>query len=534
MEKKTVFLTGSSGNMGWHGFQQLYQRKHRFHIVLLNLDDRKSHEKFAPYANDPCVTLLWGNLRNYQDVLAGVTGADIVLHVGGMVSPAADYDPKGTIKTNVTAARNIVRAVKAQPNPDAVKIVYIGTVAQTGERDAPLHWGRCGDPIKISVYDHYAISKTVAERVFAESGLRYWVSLRQSGILYADILRNYDPIMFHVPINGVLEWATVEDSGRLLANVCEDWVPDEFWRRFYNIGSGAAYRLTNYEFEQHLLRALGLGGDPRKLFKANWFALRNFHGQWFADSDLLEEYLHFRENKPIRQYFDEIAAGLPWYFRLAKIAPKALVRLLGMRRLTTIPLFGTIYWIKHDVAHRIHAFFGSKEAWKRIGSWKTFEIKRPAKEAALLKHGYDESKPLEALTLSDLRAAAMFRGGACMSQTYSGPYAPLRWRCAHGHEFAMSPNLVLRGGHWCPDELPGPKDGDWSNPFNPWDYGKESEVNPFFAQVWYPLHNKDESQVYGEEIFAGMKGYESAGVPRNRMRRKRQQKHGCGLPMPVQ
>ena len=37
-----------------------------------------------------------------------------------------------------------------------------------------------------------------AEAVFAESGLRHWVSLRQSGILYGDILKNMEPIMFHV------------------------------------------------------------------------------------------------------------------------------------------------------------------------------------------------------------------------------------------------------------------------------------------------------------------------------------------------
>ncbi|MCL2300155.1 MAG: NAD-dependent epimerase/dehydratase family protein, partial [Firmicutes bacterium] len=222
MAKKTVFLTGSSGNMGWHGFQELYRRRDKFDLVLLNLDEPKGRALFAPYENDPSVKLIWGNLLSYEDVLAGVTGADYVLHVGGMVSPMADYDPKNTFKVNVTAARNIVRAIQAQPNADEIKTVYIGTVAETGERDAPIHWGRTGDPIKISVWDHYAISKTIAESVFAESGLKHWVSLRQSGILYGNIIKNFDPIMFHVPMNGVLEWATVEDSGRLLANVCED------------------------------------------------------------------------------------------------------------------------------------------------------------------------------------------------------------------------------------------------------------------------------------------------------------------------
>ena len=61
-------------------------------------------------------------------------GADYVLHVGGMVSPAADYFPKKTLKVNTTAAQYIVDAVKAQPNSDRIKVVYIGSVAQTGHR----------------------------------------------------------------------------------------------------------------------------------------------------------------------------------------------------------------------------------------------------------------------------------------------------------------------------------------------------------------------------------------------------------------
>ena len=70
----------------------------------------------------------------------------------------------------------------------------------------------------------------------------------QTGILCPELLfKGSDPITFHVPLDGVLEWATAEDSGRLLANVCEEEVPDEFWNRFYNISSGPSFRLTNYE-----------------------------------------------------------------------------------------------------------------------------------------------------------------------------------------------------------------------------------------------------------------------------------------------
>lgn len=495
-EKKTVMLTGASGTMGSAGFKELYARRDRYNIVLLLRYSDKNLKMYEPYRDDKSVRIVWGDLTDYDDVLEAVTGADIVLHVGGMVSPAADYFPKKTIETNVSAAKNIVDAVKAQPNPDDIKVVYIGTVAETGDRNPPIHWARTGDPIKVSAYDHYAVSKVMAEHIFAESGLKHWCSLRQSGILYPDILKNYDPIMFHVPINGVLEWATVEDSGRLLANICSDDVPEEFWRRFYNIGSGQNYRLTNFEFEELLLRAIGIG-SAKSIFNANWFTLHNFHGQWYTDSDLLEDYLHFRANIPVQEYFDIMSASVPSYFKLAKIAPPSIVKHLGMKRLTKMPVYGTMRWLKEKNMSRITSYYGSIDEWERIGTWNDFEVIRPSDEMTYLDHGYDENKPISELDVEDMKKAAEFRGGKCLSKTMvKGDLdTPLTWKCAHGHEFTMSPNLVLRGGHWCSEEM------TW-----PWTYAEEARVNPFFAQVWYPHHSPDEEPVFDEHVRNAMQG----------------------------
>lgn len=326
MNKKTVFLTGATGTMGKAGLKELLHRTDRFNITLLVRPSKRNQKSMAQYEKNPNIRIVWGDLNNYDDILAAVTGADIVLHVGGLVSPKADYVPKQTLRVNIGAVENIVKAIKAQPDPDNIKLVYIGSVAQTGHRNPPIHWGRTGDPISASIHDYYGLSKTVAERIVAESGLKHWVSLRQSGILSTEMLFNgSDPISFHVPIAGVLEWATTEDSGRLLANVCEDNVPEEFWNRFYNISSGASYRLTNYEFEAKVMKALSCPA-PEKIFGANWFATENFHGQWYTDADVLENYLHFRANIPSDEYFHQLAASLPWYFRLAKIVPACLIK----------------------------------------------------------------------------------------------------------------------------------------------------------------------------------------------------------------
>lgn len=473
--------------MGGATLNELLGRGDKFDITVLVRDNKRNRKLMAKYGVK--VRVVWGDLTRYDDVLKGASGADYVLHVGGMVSPRADYKPKSVVEVNVKAAENVVKAVKAQPNSDAVKVVYIGSVAQTGDRREPLHWARTGDPIFPSIFDYYAISKCRAERIFAESGLKHWVSLRQSGILYPAILKNMDPIMFHVPIRGVLEWATVEDSGRLLANLCEDGLPEEFWCKFYNIGSGEEYRLTNYEFECYLLKCINCPA-PEKIFDVEWFATHNFHGQYYLDSDKLEEYLHFRANVPVADYFAQMAKTLPWYFSLAKIAPAWLIKPF-MRLIAKDKIFGTLGWVEQGNEPRIKAFFGSREERSKIGSWEQMrEIHLAGKdEAERLSHGYDESKPLSELDIDDMREAAAFRGGKCLSQSMAkGDLATkLEWECAFGHRFEASPALVLLGGHWCDECDPAP-----------WRFDEQAKRNPFLAQVWNKMRPEgDGGQEYG-------------------------------------
>ena len=352
--------------MGWAGFQELYKRKDRFDIRLLARDSKKNHKKLDKYASDPAVTIIWGDLTRYEDVLEGVNGSDYVLHVGGMVSPAADYYPEKTLKVNVAAAENVVKAVLAQPNKDDMKVVYIGSVAQYGDCNPPYHWGDVNAPQTPAKYDMYALSKIQSEKIFAEAGLKNWVSLRQSGILYPGILKVLNPTAFHVPVGGVLEWATIEDSGRLLAQVCEDWVPEEFWNQVYNISSGEQYRMTNYEFESRLLKGLGLPG-PEKVFEPHWFALKNFHGMWYTDADRLEDFLHFRANTPIDEYFATMKSKLPWFYSLAFLAPAWAVKFF-MKPYAFEKGMGTQWWVENDPA-KFEAYYGSREAYEAIRSW---------------------------------------------------------------------------------------------------------------------------------------------------------------------
>jgi hypothetical protein len=77
----------------------------------------------------------------------------------------------------------------------------------------------------VSQFDEYGQTKVIAEKLLIESKLPKWAWLRQTGIFHAAMLALRDPIMTHSTLGGVMEWATAEDSARLLAGIAERDLP---------------------------------------------------------------------------------------------------------------------------------------------------------------------------------------------------------------------------------------------------------------------------------------------------------------------
>ena len=464
--RKTVFLTGATGNMGRETVKRIAERADALRLRILVRPEERAHPVVKDVQRRGLAEIVWGDLTDAASIREGVKGADVVLHVGALVSPLADRLPADLVtRVNVGGAQNIVDAIHAVGDPRTTRLIYIGTVAETGSRNAPVHWGRTGDPIKISAYDHYAVTKTQAEAIVAQSGITHWASVRQSGMAHFEMWKIFDPIMFHNPLNGVFEWSTANDSGRLMAALCGDDVPDTFWRNFYNLGGGASSRVVNHEFMEKSMP------NYRKVLKPHWFATRNFHGQWYADSDRLEALVPFREQS-LDDYFKEAPRHMPW---IARTVPKLMPGVVSkqIEKLANGP-DGSLNWFATNNEAKIRAYFGSRAAWDAIPrNWDDFRFAQPSRQPTLLDHGYDESRSPEDWRVDDLKAAAEYRGGKYLGSAFDGPDVSAEWQSAAGHRFTMTPRLYLQGGHWCPLTM-----------LDPAAYEAEAARNPFFAQIW--------------------------------------------------
>ena len=144
----------------------------------------------------------------------------------------------------------------------------------------------------------------------------------------------------------------------------------------------------------------------------------------------------------------------------------------------------------------------------------SLHLSHPTEQPVVLSHGYDETKPLADFTLADMQQAAAYRGGMCLSkEMVQGDLdTPLEWQCAEGHRFKASPRLILLGGHWCPECFPFPyhnanldglEEAGIPTYTRPWQWDNEAKRNPFFAQLWQPLHDNEENNTYGADVFDG-------------------------------
>lgn len=494
-----IAMSGASGNMGREALKQTmeYDSVELMRILLQNNKESARFAKCLKKLYGDRIDVVFGSIHEKDVCERLVADANYVINMAAVIPPESDANAQSSRIANADGVIALVNAVKkCKPQP---KYVHISTVALYGNRNEKHPFGRVGDPLVVSPFDVYAKDKLFGERYVLDSDLDCWAVLRQTAMLHPNMMKDNlsDGLMFHTPLNAPLEWVSSRDSGYLIKRIIERDAQEEvpnFWKKIYNIGAGYGGRCTGYETFNYGFEMIG--GSAEKFFKPNWFASRNFHGMWFADSDELNNLFAYQRDT-VQGYWKEIQKAHP-VFSFGKFVPKSLLYIFLFKRLL-YHRNSPYKWLNDRDSAKVQAYFGCADDVKKIPTvWKDTKLiakgdygdyaeMKKTENAEYLSHGYDEDKPIEKWRIEDLRQAAEFRGGQCLSEDIGkNVYKKVKWQCAEGHTFESSPYTVLRGGHWCPHcTIP-----------EPCQFDRIAKVAPFYAQIWYDSHDQNENCIY--------------------------------------
>lgn len=496
-------VLGGSGNMGREAVKAILYLPFVSQVRLLAHHSNGFDFKGLDSDCRKKACFISGSITDKKILFDLVNKADVVLNMAAVIPPLSDKKPALAEEVNYKGLINLIDVLRSLPSRPLY--IHISTVALYGNRNAIHPFGRVGDPLLVSAFDAYGASKLRGELAVIESGLN-WVVLRQTGILYPEIMKNNlnDGLMFHTPFNTPLEWVTSKDTARLIAGILakreEKKLTSSFYRHVFNIGGGEKMRDTGYEVLKSGFSLMG--GKVSDFFSTRSNVTRNFHGIWFYDSCVLEDEFHFQRQSG-DDFWKEMAKK-KWFYAFGRIVPDRFIKSVILKKAFNDSLCPS-YWEKKNDQARLTAFYGSKEAYENINSdWNEFplfcldkmpdgsrtdyKLRKKEENAQLTDLGYDYAKKDEDIDYQDLVSVALAHGGKVLSQSFKKGdlYSKVEFENQDGEAFFLTPYAVLRAGHWI-------------NPLyksNVWDFDRLARKDRIYAALYYDSHSKVEDNLY--------------------------------------
>ncbi len=493
-----IAITGVTGNMGTQVLNECLKIPDTQYKLLVFPKDKRIKDIKRRHKKDlKRIEFVIGSIADKTVCERLIDGVSYVVNMAAVIPPLSDQRPERAIECNEKGADVLATAIE-QANPQP-KLIHISTMALYGNRNEKHLWGRVGDPLLISPFDLYSLTKMRGEFRILESDIRHKAVIRQTAMLHDNMLSDNmsDGLMFHTCFNAPLEWSTAETSGLLIANILRQDIAqdlgDNFWGKVFNLGGGLANCVTGYDILDDGFEIIG--GSVKNFFEPRFNATRNFHGLWFYDSHVLEDMFHYQTQTTV-DFWNKFKKthGI---LKAGKAVPKSWIKRLAIMSLFKSPN-SAVYWYKHKDEAKMIAYFGGVSQYEKLGKkWDNFpllkfgkyengdsvdyEALRNPKNAVLPDIGYDPEKEVKFETLKHI---AELHGGKLLSN--SGNITDrLQWENQDGELFTARGTTVL-AGHW----------------YNPsykeycWDFDRLAKADKIYAQIWYDSHDANEDNYY--------------------------------------
>jgi len=321
-----ILLTGAFGNVGQFTLQELVGRGHR--VRCFDLPSRANKKAARQWATK--AEVMWGDLRNPDDVRAAVAGQDAIVHLAFVLPHLSatgvkcEDQPDWAYEINVGGTANLLQAAReASPATRFLFSSSLHVYGKTMHLPPPRTIEETPEPV-----EHYANHKVICEQMVRHSGLR-WAIYRLGAALPVRMI--LDAGMFEVPLENRIEYVHGRDVALAIANGIEG---DDIWGRLWLIGGGPECQLLYREMMEQVLGAAGVGSLPEQAF-----AQVVFSTDWL-DTRESQAVLHF-QTRTLAHYTRELRALLGARRVLAQIFQSFVKAWL----LTLSPYYPRRWWM---------------------------------------------------------------------------------------------------------------------------------------------------------------------------------------------
>lgn len=259
-----VLLTGAFGNIGTSTLEALLAQGHA--VTCFDVKTRANARKARRFKNQ--ANIIWGDLRNPQDVARAVRGQDVVAHLAFVIPTysvtgvGCEERPDWAWEINVGGTRHLIEALQTLPEPP--RLIFSSSLHVYGRTQEAPPPRTASDPVQAT--DHYTRHKIACERMVKASGLD-WTILRFAAAL--PLALRLDVGLFDVPLDNRIEFVHTRDVGIAVANAASS---DEVWGKVLLVGGGPHCQLRFREIATRLLDAMGVGMLPEEAFTTAPFA----------------------------------------------------------------------------------------------------------------------------------------------------------------------------------------------------------------------------------------------------------------------
>jgi len=319
-----ILITGTFGNVGKVVIEESCKRGHK--IIGFEVDNKKTRKDARKYRNK-IEKVLFGDIRNLEDVRKAVQQCDAVIHLAAIIPPISKKHRELTMNVNYGGTVNLINAIKEAKR--AIPFVFTSSASVMGPTQLQNKLVDRNDPLIAT--GNYEKSKIICEEFLKENADVYLI-FRLAGVLptfsalsFMSALPYLEEI-FDMHSDMRLEMIMAEDVATALVTGAEKLRSGVTQKnQAYILGGGKknGWRLRGGAFLSCLFGALSLPVPDQKYFTQD---INGYHLDWYDTKEAQREFDF--QNHSIDDYLKHIKKA----FRIFKL-PIILFRKLIMKRI---------------------------------------------------------------------------------------------------------------------------------------------------------------------------------------------------------